>query len=172
MQSFDCIKMVVAMNPCPCGYYPDRNRCRCTEPQIKKYMGKVSGPILDRIDLCVELQSVDIDSIKKGKKPESSSAVRKRVLKARERQSERFAGTGCRFNADIDGADIEKYCPLGKEEQEVMEGLYRSLKLSARAYHRILKVARTVADLEGAERISAEHLLEASFYRPSLEYWI
>lgn len=164
--------LVCAMNPCPCGYYPDRNRCRCTEPQIKKYMGKVSGPILDRIDLCVELQSVDIDSIKKGKKPESSSAVRKRVLKARERQSERFAGTGCRFNADIDGADIEKYCPLGKEEQEVMEGLYRSLKLSARAYHRILKVARTVADLEGAERISAEHLLEASFYRPSLEYWI
>ena len=164
--------LVCAMNPCPCGYYPDRNRCRCTEPQIKKYMGKVSGPILDRIDLCVELQSVDIDSIKKGKKPESSSAVRKRVLKARERQAERFAGTVCRFNADIDGADIEKYCPLGKEEQEVMEELYRSLKLSARAYHRILKVARTVADLEGAERISAEHLLEASFYRPSLEYWI
>lgn len=164
--------LVCAMNPCPCGYYPDRSRCRCTEPQIKKYMGKVSGPILDRIDLCVELQPVDIGSMKKRKKPENSAAIRKRVLKARERQAERFAGTGCRFNADIDVADMEKYCPLGKEEQEVMERLYLSLRLSVRAYHRILKVARTVADLEGAERISPEHLLEASFYRPSLEYWI
>lgn len=164
--------LVCAMNPCPCGYYPDRNRCRCTEPQIKKYMSKVSGPILDRIDLCVELQPVDIGGLRRKRKPESSDAVRERVLKARERQMERFAGTGCRFNADIDVTNIDKYCYLGKEEQEIMEEIYHSLKLSTRAYHRILKVARTVADLEGAEQISAEHLWEASFYRPSLEYWI
>ncbi|MCM1187662.1 MAG: YifB family Mg chelatase-like AAA ATPase [bacterium] len=164
--------LVCAMNPCPCGYYPDRNRCRCTEPQIKNYMRKVSGPILDRIDLCVELQPVDIAGLKKEKRPENSAAVRERVLRARERQKERFQGTVCRFNADIDAANIDRYCVLGKAEQELMEQLYHSLKLSARAYHRILKVARTVADLEGAEKLEAEHLLEASFYRPSLEYWI
>lgn len=169
--SLNCINFVVAMNPCPCGFYPDRERCRCTDPQIRRYMGKVSGPILDRIDLCVELQPVDIAGLKKGRRAESSSKIRDRVEKARERQKERFAGTKCRFNADIEGTNIERYCPLGGEEQELMERLYHSLRLSARAYHRILKVARTIADLEGAEGIGAEHLLEASFYRPSAEFW-
>lgn len=164
--------LVCAMNPCPCGYYPDRNRCRCTEPQVKNYMKKVSGPILDRIDLCVELQPVDIPGLKADGRAEKSIAVRERVLRARERQTERFRGTSCRFNADIDVSNIDRYCPLGKEEQDFMEQLYHTLKLSARAYHRILKVARTVADLEGVDRIGVEHLLEASFYRPSLEYWI
>ena len=163
--------LVCAMNPCPCGFYPDRERCRCTDPQIRRYMGKVSGPILDRIDLCVELQPVDIAGLKKGRRAESSSKIRDRVEKARERQKERFAGTKCRFNADIEGTNIERYCPLGGEEQELMERLYHSLRLSARAYHRILKVARTIADLEGAEGIGTEHLLEASFYRPSAEFW-
>ncbi len=163
--------LVCAMNPCPCGFYPDRGRCRCTDPQIRRYMGKVSGPILDRIDLCVELQPVDIAGLKKARRAESSREIRERVQKARERQRERFAGTRCRFNADIEGTNIEKYCPLGGEEQELMERLYHSLQLSARAYHRILKVARTIADLEGTERIGTEHLLEASFYRPSVEYW-
>lgn len=163
--------LVCAMNPCPCGFYPDRERCRCTDPQIRRYMGKVSGPILDRIDLCVELQPVDIAGLKKGRRAESSSKIRDRVEKARERQKERFAGTKCRFNADIEGTNIERYCPLGGEEQELMERLYHSLRLSARAYHRILKVARTIADLEGAEEIGTEHLLEASFYRPSAEFW-
>lgn len=164
--------LVCAMNPCPCGFYPDRNRCRCTEPQVKRYMGKISGPILDRIDLCVELQPVELSGLQGGRKAESSAVIRERVRLARERQAERFRGTGCRFNADIDAANIEKYCPLGEEEQAYMEQLYHSLQLSARAYHRILKVARTIADLAGEERIRAEHLLEASFFRPSLEYWI
>lgn len=164
--------LVCAMNPCPCGYYPDKSRCKCTTPQIRKYMGKVSGPILDRIDLCVELQPVDIAGLRKERKVESSREIRARVQKARQLQTERFAGTECRFNADIEGTNIEKYCPLGREEQELMEQLYQSLQLSTRAYHRILKVARTVADLEGAETIRAEHLLEASFYRPSVEYWM
>lgn len=163
--------LVCAMNPCPCGYYPDRSRCRCTEPQVGRYMGKVSGPILDRIDLCVELQAVDIAGLRGKRKAESSKEIRARVQRARKRQSERFAGTECRFNADIEGTNIEKYCPLGREEQELMEQLYQSLQLSARAYHRIVKVARTVADLEGADVIRTEHLLEASFYRPSMEYW-
>ena len=161
--------LVCAMNPCPCGYYPHRNRCKCTQLQVKKYMGRISGPILDRIDLCVELQPVDVASLQNKSRGESSEEIRERVLRARRLQESRFAGTSFRFNADMDTAALEKYCSLGKEEQECMERLYHSLQLSARAYHRILKVARTIADLEGAEKITTEHLLEASFYRPSLE---
>lgn len=163
--------LVCAMNPCPCGYYPDRARCRCTEPQVRRYMGRVSGPILDRIDLCVELQPVDIAGLQKRRRAESSGEIRERVQRARALQAERFEGTECRFNGDIDGANIDRYCGLGEEEQKLMEQLYQSMQLSARAYHRILKVARTIADLAGEERIGTEHLLEASFYRPSMEYW-
>lgn len=164
--------LVCAMNPCPCGYYPDRNRCRCTEPVVKRYMGKVSGPILDRIDLCVELQSVDMEGLKSRGKAETSEEIRARVLKARKRQAERFRGTERRFNADIEAAEVGKYCRLEKEEQKLMERLYQSLALSARSYHRILKVARTIADLEDREEIGAEQLLEAAGYRPVQDYWL
>ena len=163
--------LVCAMNPCPCGYYPDTNRCHCSKTQIGKYMGKVSGPILDRIDLCVELQPVSYASLQTGGKGESSADIRRRVERARQIQKERFTGTDCRFNGDIEAAAIEKYCELGAEEQHCMERLYSSLQLSARACHRILRVARTIADLDGAERIESGHLMEAAFYRPSLEYW-
>ncbi|MCI8801578.1 MAG: YifB family Mg chelatase-like AAA ATPase [Lachnospiraceae bacterium] len=163
--------LVCAMNPCPCGYYPDTNRCHCSSVQVGKYMGKVSGPILDRIDLCVELKTVDYASLKNKTGGESSADIRRRVEKARLCQRERFAGTAWRFNGDIEVSAIEKYCVLGREQQRCMEKLYRSLQLSARAYHRILRVARTIADLEGAEVIGTDHLMEASFYRPSLEYW-
>lgn len=163
--------LVCAMNPCPCGYYPDRNRCRCSETQVRRYMGKVSGPILDRIDLCVELHPVDIAGLKEREGAESSEDIRGRVMRARERQNDRFEGSRYRFNGDIEASCIDRYCALGKEEQACMEQLYHSLRLSARSYHRILKVARTIADLAGMERIDTEHLLEAACYRPSLEYW-
>lgn len=163
--------LVCAMNPCPCGYYPDRNRCRCTAAQVGRYMGRVSGPVLDRIDLCVELQPVEYESFRSGGQGESSGAIRQRVERARLRQKERFQGSGYRFNKDIEASVIERYCALGEKEQQCMERLYDSLQLGARAYHRVLKVARTIADLDGAERIEAEHLMEAAFYRPSLEYW-
>jgi len=163
--------LVCAMNCCPCGYYPDRNRCHCTSVQVRRYLGKISGPILDRIDLCVELQPVDYPSLKSQRKGEESRVIRKRVEKARLLQKERFMGTGYRFNGDIEAASIEKYCNLGAEEQRCMEQLYTSLQLSARAYHRILRVARTIADLDGEAQIGVEHLMEAAFYRPSLEYW-
>lgn len=169
--SLNCINFVIPMNPCPCGYYPDRNRCRCTEPQIRRYMGRVSGPILDRIDLCVELQAVDIASLRNCNKNENSERIRERVVRARELQKERFQGTKYQFNGEIEAADMEKFCVLGEKEQQYMEQLYRSLDLSARAYHRILKVARTIADLAEAEEIKVEHLLEAAFYRPAQEYW-
>lgn len=164
--------LVCAMNPCPCGYYPDRNRCHCTEPLVKRYMGKVSGPILDRIDLCVELHPVDVKKLGMAGKAENSETIRERVMRARRLQEERFQGTAYRFNADIEVADMERFCALGKEEQKFMEQLFTTLKISARAYHRILKVARTIADLEGAETISVEHLTQASCFRPSLDYWI
>lgn len=167
----NCINFVVPMNPCPCGYYPDKNKCRCTGPQVRRYMGRISGPILDRIDLCVELQSVDFFSLKERYKEESSEEIRKRVSRARQCQKDRFEGTNYRFNADIEASAIGKYCMIGEEEQQCMEQLYTSLQLSARAYHRILRVARTIADLEQADKIKVEHLMEASFYRPSLEYW-
>lgn len=163
--------LVCAMNPCPCGFYPDMNRCRCTEPQIRRYMGKISGPILDRIDLCVELQAVDITSLKSCKKNESSEMIRERVIRAREIQKERFQGSKYRFNGDIEAVDMENFCAMGEKEQQYMEQLYRNLNLSARAYHRILKVARTIADLAETKEITVEHLLEASFYRPAQEYW-
>lgn len=162
--------LVAAMNPCPCGYYPDMNRCRCTEAQVKRYMSRVSGPILDRIDLCVELQPVDILK-RNGSPTENSADIRENVAAARRMQEKRFRGTEYRFNGDIEAADIEKFCALGPEEQKVMEQIYHSLQLSARAYHRILKVARTIADLEESDRIKGEHLLEAACYRPAQDYW-
>jgi magnesium chelatase family protein len=116
----------------------------------------------------VEVQPVGVESLMGGKKAESSGQIRERVLRARERQKERFAKTRYRFNADIEAADINSFCRLGSEEERLMEQLYHSLQLSARAYHRILKVARTIADLDGAEEIETAHLLEASCYRPAL----
>ena len=163
--------LVCAMNPCVCGYYPDRNRCRCTEGSIRKYLGRVSGPVLDRIDLCVEISPVNITKLRQPG-GESSAAIRERVMKARHRQEERFSGTTCHFNGDIKAAEMEQYCPLGPAEQKLMEKAYETMQFSARGYHRILRVARTIADLAGEERIREEHLLEAVCYRTGdCIYW-
>ena len=164
--------LVCAMNPCPCGYYPDRNKCRCSEEKIKKYMGRVSGPILDRIDLCVELQAVDIKDLQEKQKGLDSATMSKMVTKAREAQKRRFEGTEYRFNSEIKEKDMDRFCHLGPKEKECMRLLHESLKYSARVYFRILKVARTMADLEGEERILEKHLYEAAYYRPSQDYWI
>lgn len=163
--------LVCAMNPCPCGYFPDRNRCRCTQPQIKRYVGRVSGPILDRIDLCVELKAVDITSLHQEKTGESSEQMRRDVERVRAIQTERFRGSAYRFNGDIQASDMDKYCFLGAEQKGCMEKLYEEMGLSARSYHRILKVARTIADLDGEERIHTKHLLEAAMFRPVQEIW-
>lgn len=126
---------------------------------------------MDRIDLCIELEPVEYESLKSREKGQSSAEIRSRVERAREIQEERFRGTTYRFNGDIEASAMERYCGLGGEQQRCMERLYSSLQLSARAYHRILRVARTIADLEGAREIQVPHLMEASFYRPSMEYW-
>lgn len=169
---YPCDFMLVgAMNPCPCGFHPNKNRCKCTEVRRKQYVGKVSGPILDRIDLCVQLQAVDVRKLARSGKEESSEKIRRRVMEARKRQEIRFSDGKYRFNSEIGSGDMDRYCKLGKEEQECIEKLYESLQLSARVYYRILRVARTIADLEGEERIKTEHLLEAAFYRPTVEFW-
>ncbi len=157
--------LVAAMNPCPCGYFPDRNRCSCTEEQIKRYVGRISGPILDRIDIRVEAPRVEIGELEKSDGGTSSAEMQKRISIAREMQEDRYRKRTIRFNADLRPGEIAKYCELGSKERRLMEKAFINMDLSARAYHRILKVARTIADLEQSERIHENHLLEAIRYR-------
>jgi magnesium chelatase family protein len=160
-------QLVGALNPCPCGYYPDRNRCKCSPSEIRRYLGHISGPILDRVDICVEAPRVDISDLKTKNRSanESSRAIRERVLRARRVQQERFRGTDLKFNSDMTPKDIEKYCPLGSKEEAYLESIFCSMELSARAYHKILRVARTIADIDGSEKICQIHLMEAVGYR-------
>lgn len=158
--------MIGAMNPCPCGYYPDRNRCRCTPSEIHQYLSHLSGPILDRIDLCVPVQKVEINQLQSKTRGMGSEEMRHRVLMARHFQKERYQGTGYRFNADLAPGDVEKYCALRNEEKKLLEKLFHSMNFSARTYHRILKVARTIADLEDGGQIREGHLMQAACYRP------
>lgn len=162
------IMLVAAMNPCPCGYYPDYNRCSCTPFQIQQYQGKISQPFLGRMDLCIEVPGVCYEDLSSGSRAESSHAIRKRVEKARLRQIERYQGQKFLFNAELSGTDVVKYCRLGREEEQMMRQAYENLSLTARTYHKVLKVARTIADLEGEENISMDHLREALIYRSSI----
>ncbi len=157
--------LVGAMNPCPCGYYPDMGRCRCTPSEVRRYLRRVSGLVLDRIDICVQAQPVSFQNIAKPAAGESSAQIRERVLRARQIQAERFLDTGPRFNADMKAGDVEQYCVLGEKEQRFMEQMFTVMQMSARGYHKILKVARTIADLAECERIGEEHLAEAVCYR-------
>ena len=157
--------LVAAMNPCPCGFFPDLNRCSCTQVQIARYLKRISGPVLDRVDLCIEVPRVEYDQLQTRRKEESSMEIRARVMAAVKRQSERFKGTPYIFNADMDAAAVEKYCVLGEKESRMAKRIFESLELSARGYHRLLKTARTIADLADEETISEEHLTEAAAYR-------
>jgi len=164
--------LVAAMNPCPCGYFPDRNRCTCSEVEIRKYLSRISGPILDRIDVVTEAPRVDIRQLSADMYNESSAVIRQRVMEARERQKYRYKGTRYRFNAELRSGDIRGYCRLGTAEQQMMEEIFTMMNLSARAYHKIIKVARTIADLDHKEEISTEHISEAVCYRMNDKgYW-
>ena len=164
--------LVAAINPCPCGYYPDRNRCSCTQMQVKKYLSKISGPILDRIDICVEAPPIELSELQKRGASESSAQIRERIERAREIQKERFRNERRNFNADMGPDEILKYCALAPNESAFMEKAFRNMELSARAYHKILKVARTIADLDGSEAILEKHLCEAVCYRSvDRRYW-
>ena len=157
--------LIAASNPCPCGYYGEGDRCTCTPVQRQNYLAKLSGPILDRIDLHVWMHPVPADKIVHAQKAESSEAVAARVLKARIAQKHRFAPDGPSSNSEMSNRDIERFCPLSDSCRETLERLMTKMGFSMRAYFRIIKVARTIADLEGAEDIRPEHLLEAASYR-------
>ncbi len=157
--------LICAMNPCKCGYHPDKNKCRCTEAELQQYRSKISGPLLDRIDVYAETSEVDIFSLKGGRQEEATEKIRNRVMLARMRQRDRFKNKSYMFNSEMDGSDIDKYCVLGTGQQKLLEAAYKKLQLSARAYHRVLKVARTIADLEDKDEIGLDHLSEALSYR-------
>lgn len=157
--------LVAASNPCPCGYYGEGNRCICTPGQRMNYLSRLSGPVMDRIDIQVWLHPVATGKLVRKVKGESSAVVAERVLKARLRQKQRFAGDGIFTNAEMGNRLIEKYCVLDEPCRAVMEQLIGKMRLSARAYSRILKVARTIADLEGEDDIGPKHLREAAGYR-------
>lgn len=166
--------LVAAMNPCPCGCYPDMNRCTCTPYQIQNYLGKVSQPFLDRIDICVEASKVKYEELKMQgiKKAESSKEIRRRVCRARELQARRYEKCKIQVNAMLDIKGIETFCQLGEKEEILLKQAFTNLGLTARMYHKILKVARTIADLEESEEIRTEHLAEAVGYRTfQKQFW-
>ena len=154
--------LVAAMNPCPCGYRTDpRHTCACAPAALDRYRARLSGPLLDRIDLHVEVPAVPYDDLRASAPGTGSAAMRERVIQARAVQSARYRGTACRANADLNGALLERHCALGREEHDFLGTAVRSLALSARAYTRILRIARTIADLAGSAAIALPHLAEA-----------
>ncbi len=158
--------LVAAMNPCPCGNYGSRvNPCRCTAAQITRYQNRISGPLLDRIDIQVEMPEVGYQELSDLKRGEPSAAVRARVNAARSRQRARFLAEGIVCNAQMNSAQTKKYCAPDAEAERLLQRAFTQLRLSARAYQRILKVARTIADLEESESVLPMHYAEAIQYR-------
>ena len=158
--------LIASMNPCPCGYYgSSKVRCKCSPTAIHKYLSKISGPLMDRIDLHIEVDAISYDEIRSDHLEESSAEIKKRVNKARELQLERFKNGKNYSNAKMTEADFRKYCKLDDAGTALIETAFHKLNLSARAYTRILKVARTIADLEGSADIKPEHIAEAIQYR-------
>ena len=158
--------LVASMNPCPCGYYnhPDKE-CTCSPAAVRRYVGRISGPLMDRIDLHVEITPVSREELSSSESAEPSSAVRERVMRAREVQAERFRGTGIYTNTMMSSSMLRDLCPLSAEARRLLDGAMERLQLSARAYDRIIKVARTIADLDGAKDITPLHISEAITYR-------
>ena len=170
-------QLISAMNPCPCGFYNDPVReCTCSPSTVTRYQKRISGPLLDRIDIHVEVPRVEYDKLSDDRLGEPSQVVRLRVEAARARQHERFQGEAgvqdgsdtnpIKTNADMRPAEVRKYCQLDEAGSSLMRTAMRQLQLSARAYHRVLKLARTIADLAGEEKIAPTHLAEALQYRP------
>jgi magnesium chelatase family protein len=165
--------LAAAMNPCPCGFFNDPSRdCTCTPPQIQRYVSKISGPLLDRIDIHIDMPAVKYRELREDASGETSDQIRARVIAARERQLERYQGEKIYCNAQLSPRQMRKYCNISVECERLLESAMTRLGLSARAHDRILKVSRTIADLEGSESIGTVHISEAIHYR-SLDrnYW-
>ncbi len=167
------VMLIAAMNPCPCGYYGHPTRkCTCTQAAVSHYLAKVSGPLLDRIDLHVEVMPVEFDDLSDNTRAEPSEVIRKRVNAARKIQNERYAGTGITCNAMLTPAMLQKYCVMTEGAKTLLKNAFERMGLSARAYDRILKVARTIADLDKSENIDTKHIAEALQYRSlDRKYW-
>lgn len=164
--------LVASMNPCSCGYYPDRNKCNCSLPMVKRYLGKISKPLLDRFDICIEAMQMNYKELQNKKPEETSSDIRERIYRARQMQIERYSNQNIWFNSHLTPKNIKKYCRLDSKEQALLEQAFIKMNLTARAYHRILKVARTIADLDMSERITTKHISEAICYRSvDSKYW-
>lgn len=164
--------LCAAMNPCPCGYYPDMNRCSCSAGEVAHYLGKISQPLLDRIDLCTEAPLLDFSSLRGGRTGESSEAIRIRVEAVREIQRQRYLHENVRFNGELAGRQVEKYCQIDGAAESLLKRSFDKMPFSARSYHRILKVARTIADMDGSSDIREHHIGEALSYRPfDKKYW-
>jgi magnesium chelatase family protein len=158
--------LVAAQNPCMCGYHGDPERsCTCSPSAVARYQKRISGPLLDRFDIHIEVPRVKFEKLSSEQPGESSETIRRRVCEARLRQQERFRGKRPLSNADMGPAEIRTHCILDETGQNLMKAAVRQLSLSARGYHRVLKLARTIADLAGEERIGAAHLAEAVQYR-------
>ena len=165
--------VVAAMNPCPCGYlgHPTIS-CRCSEKAVDKYLSKVSGPLLDRMDIQVEVAPLEYSDLTSRTQEESSAQVRDRICKARAVQEERFKGTDTKCNAGMTSAQMREFCQLTEDASKKMAAAFDRMGLSGRAYDRILKVARTIADLGGSQQIESRHLMEALQYRSlDRKYW-
>ena len=165
--------LIASMNPCPCGNYGSKDKeCTCSPAQIHKYLAKISGPIMDRIDIQVEVDNITYGDLHKERAEEPTASIKERVDLARKIQNERFAGTKTHCNAKMSVPQTKRFCKLSKDCQTLMENAFEKLKLSARAHDRILKVARTIADLAGEEDILPSHLAEAISYRGlDRKYW-
>ena len=157
--------LVCAMNPCKCGWYGHPSgRCKCSEAEVHRYHSRISGPLLDRIDLIVEVPALDYEELKRRAPAESSAAVRERVNAAREKQRARFSDRAM-SNARMQAKELRAFCAPDAEGEALMKAAFDTMHLTARSYDRILRVARTIADLEGADTIRADHLAEAIQYR-------
>ena len=160
------IMLIASMNPCKCGYFGDsRRQCTCTPTQVNRYRSRISGPLLDRIDIQVEVSNVDYEDLSSTENSETSAEIKKRVNKTRKLQLERYKDYNIYSNSQLDAGMLKKFCPLGEEENAILRAAFDNLGLSARAHSRILKVARTIADLENSDLIQPSHLAEAIGYR-------
>lgn len=172
--SYPCnIMLIAAMNPCPCGYFGNAHRkCTCSQKTVKNYLSKISGPLLDRFDLHVDVAPVEYESLNSKTEEEASETVRKRVENARKIQKKRFEGTKINCNANITADIMRDVCVMSDDANSFLKAIFEKLGLSARAYDRILKVSRTIADLNGSERIEKAHIAQAVAYRSlDKKYW-
>ena len=160
------IMLITSMNPCKCGFWGDASRkCTCTPNQVNQYRSRISGPLLDRIDIQVEVASVNYDDLSSSEKGETSAQIKERVNRTRKIQLERYKGRNIYSNSQLSAGMLDEFCHLGEEENSILRAAFDNLGLSARAHSRILKVARTIADLEGSDDIKVPHIAEAIQYR-------